>query len=373
MRKCRLLLLPILLLGCAIASAAELPSKKIEAIDRLVNAFMQTNGVAGLSIAVVAEGELQWTGAYGLADVENNVRVTPTTMFRSASIGKTITAIAAMQLVEQGKIDLNADIRDYCPAFPAKQWPVTPLNLLTHTSGIRHYSGPHAHEEEFSTVHYPNVVASLAPFKGDSLEFEPGTKYLYTSYGFVVLGCVIEGAAKTDLLTYMREHVWLPAGMTSTRDDDPAAIVPNRAAKYTRADGQLRNAPAIDYSNRMAGGGYLTSAVDLGRYIEALLNGKLVKPETFAMMTTPAKLKSGQIIESGYGLGWGVELEEWHSDRWTFHGGSSAGASGMLALMPKHRFGIVFLTNVDELPGRGELAESIARVVLDFPPPKGGS
>lgn len=333
-----------------------------------MKAFVTTNGVAGLSIAVVADGKLRWSNGYGLADVENSVKATAGTIYRSASIGKTMTATAAMQLVEEGRLDLNADIRDYCPAFPAKQWPITPLNLLTHTSGIRHYGGPHDREEQFSTIHYPNVAAALAPFKDDPLQFEPGTKYAYSTYGFVVLGCVVEGAAKTPFLAYMRDHVWLPAGMTSTRDDDPTAIVPNRAAKYTRVDGQLRNAPPIDYSNRMAGGGFLTSATDLGMYMEALLNGRLVQPATFTMMITPAKLKSGQIIESGYGLGWGVEIEEWHQDRWTFHGGSSPGASGLLALMPKHRFGVVFLTNVDELPGRNELAEDVARVVLDFPP-----
>jgi serine beta-lactamase-like protein LACTB len=356
----------MLLFACVTATAAELPNAKIEAIDRLVKAFMTANGVPGLSIAVVADGRLQWSSSYGFADVENSVKATGATMYRSASIGKTMTATAAMQLVEQGKLDLDADIRDYCSAFPAKQWRITPWNLLTHTSGIRHYGGPHDIEEQFSTIHYATVSAALAPFKDDPLQFEPGTKFQYSTYGFDVLGCVIEGAAKTSLLPYMREHVWLPAGMTSTRDDDPAAIVANRAAKYTRVDGQLRNAPAIDISNRLPAGGYLTTATDLGRFIEALLNDRLVKHATFATMTTPAKLKDGRKVE--YGLGWGVETDEWQQDRWTFHGGSSPGASGFVALMPKHRFGVVFLTNVDELPHRNELAEDVARVVLDFPP-----
>jgi CubicO group peptidase (beta-lactamase class C family) len=366
----RRLLLVILLLTCAATSAAELPKAKIETIDRLVKAYMTTNGVPGLSIAVVADGRLQWSSGYGLADAENAVKAADTTMYRVASMGKTMTAIAAMQLVEEGKLDLEGDIRDNCPAFPAKQWRITPRNLLNHTSGIRHYGGPHDQEEQFSTIHYPNVTAALAPFKDDPLQFEPGTRFLYSTYGFDVLGCVVEGAAKMPLLAYMREHVWLPAGMTSTRDDDPAAIVPNRAAKYTRAGGHLRNAPAIDMSNRLPAGGYLTSAHDMGRYLEALLNGRLVKPATFAAMITPATLNDGKVIATGYGLGWGVELEEWHEDRYAFHGGSSPGASGFLSVMAKHRFGVVFLTNVDDLPGRSDLAEDVARVVLDYPPRK---
>ncbi|HEX9162464.1 MAG TPA: serine hydrolase domain-containing protein [Thermoanaerobaculia bacterium] len=352
--------------ACSHATAAELPKPVIDGVEHFVAAFMNTNHVPGLSIAVVADGQLSWSGAYGLADVENGVRATPDTLYRSASIGKTMTATAAMELVDEGKFDLNRDIRDYCPAFPQKQWRITPWNLLTHTSGIRHYGGPQDREEQFSTTHYDSVAASLAPFKDDPLQFEPGTKWQYSTYGYDVLGCVIEGASKEPFLAYMREHVWTPAGMTSTRDDDPSAIVPHRAAKYTMSGGKLQNAPAIDMSNRMPAGGYLTTAVDLANLAAALMNGRLVKPATLAAMLAPARLKTGET--ANYGLGWGVENEEWHGDRWVFHGGSSPGASGFVAMMPKHRFAVVFLTNLDELSGRAELAEDVARLVLGFGP-----
>jgi serine beta-lactamase-like protein LACTB, mitochondrial len=365
----RRLLIALALVSVATnAAAAAIPKSKIAAIERLVKAFIATNQIPGLSIAVVVDGKTEWTKAYGFADLENSVPVTPSTLYRSASIGKTITATAAMQLVEQKKLDLDADIRDYCPAFPAKPWRVTPWNLLTHTSGIRHYGGPHDKEESFSTTHYASVADALAPFKDNPLLFEPGTKWQYSTYGFDVLGCVIEGAAKTPFLTYMRDQVWRPAHMDATRDDDPSPIVPRRAAKYTRVNGHLQNAPAVDMSNRMPAGGYLTSAVDLGRFIEALLANRLVGASSFERMTTPAKLTTGEVIP--YGLGWGVETEEWHNDRYVYHGGSSPGASGFLVVMPKHRFGVVYLTNLEDLSGRTELAENIARVVLDFPPPK---
>ena len=350
-------------------AAVLLSQPKIDGIQKLVTEYMSAHNVPGMSVGVVVDGKLQWSNGYGFADRENFVPATAKTMYRTASIGKTMTATAAMQLVEEHKLDLNADIRDYCPAFPAKQWRITPWNLLTHTSGIRHYGGPHDKEEQLSNVHYDSIEASLAPFKDDPLLFEPGTKFSYSTYGFEVLGCVIEGASKTPFLTYMRDHIWLPAGMTSTRDDNPAAIVPNRAAKYTwDANHHLENAPPIDMSNKMAAGGYLTTINDLGRFVESGMGGKLVKPETFETMTTPAKLTSGQAI--GYGLGWGVETDLWHDDRWTFHGGSTPGASGFVALMPKHKFAVVFLTNLDELPERNELAEDIARLVLDFGPRK---
>jgi serine beta-lactamase-like protein LACTB len=363
----RALLIAVLMASTVLAApAAELPQAKIDAVQRLVAQFMSDHGVPGLSIVIVVDGEMKWSGGYGMADIENKVPARTTTAYRSASIGKTMTAAAAMRLVEEGKLTLEGDVRDYCPTFPAKQWPVSPWNLLTHTSGIRHYGGPHDQAEQLSTVHYDSVAAALAPFKDDPLLFEPGTRFQYSTYGFDVLGCVVEGASGKPFLTYMRTHVWDPGGMLATRDDDPAAIVPNRAAGYTLAGGQLRNAPMVDVSNRLPAGGYLTTVLDLGRFVEALLAGRLVRDATFQRMTTPAKLSDGQAI--GYGLGWGVEIEEWHGDRWVFHGGSSPGASGFIALMPKHRFAVAFLTNLDELPGRSELAEDIARLVLDFTP-----
>ena len=363
----RTILIAFLLLGTNLA-ASELPRAKVEQIEKLVNTFMSANEVPGLSIAVVVDGDMSWSNGYGLADVQNSVASTATTQYQAASIGKTMTAAAAMHLADDGKLDLAADIRNYCPAFPARQWRITPWNLLTHTSGIRHYGGANAAAEEFSTKHYPSVAAAMEPFKNDPLQFEPGSRHQYSTYGFNVLGCVVEGAAGVPFLDAMRKYVWDPAGMSATRDDDPSAIVSNRAAKYVRVDGTLRNAPLVDMSNRLAGGAYLTTAVDLAKFAAAMMTGKIVRPETLQRMVTPARLANGQVVE--YGLGWGVEIDEWHGDRWAFHGGSTPGASGFLAMMPKHRFAVVYLTNLENLKGRAELAEDIARVVLDFGPRK---
>jgi CubicO group peptidase (beta-lactamase class C family) len=349
------------------ADGPRLEPAKVERIVKRMRAYMAAQGVPGLSIAVVMDGQFVWSGGYGLADVENDVPARATTAYRSASIGKTMTATAAMQLAEQGKLDLDADIRRYCPAFPAKPYTISARHLLAHLSGIRHYGGPHDAEEQSSTVHYANVADALAPFKDDPLLFTPGTKFSYSTYGYDVLGCVIEGAAGVPFLTYMRAHVWDPAGMTATRDDDPSAIIRGRAPGYTREGGALRKATMVDMSNRLPAGGYVTTVEDLARFAAAVMAGRLVRPETFRQMTTPTLLPDG--TRAPYGLGWGLELEEWHQDVWTFHGGSTPGASGMLALMPRHRFAVAVLTNLEELPERSELLADVARIVLGFPMP----
>jgi CubicO group peptidase (beta-lactamase class C family) len=346
---------------------AKIPAAKIERIERLVAEYMSAHKVPALAMAVVVNGELAWSRGFGLADLENHVPATETTMFRTASIGKPMTATAAMQLVERRQLDLDADVRDYCPAFPSKEWTVTPRELLSHTSGIRHYGGPRDREEQSSTTHYKTVAEALAPFKDDPLLFEPGTKYSYSTYGYDVLGCVIEGAAGMPFLAYMRRFIWEPAGMTATRDDDPSALIPQRASGYAIAGGELRKAQMVDMSNRMPAGGYTTTVVDLARFAQAVMANRLVTSATLQRMITPTSLRSGERV--GYGLGWGLELEPWHDDAWVVHGGSSPGFSGFVALMPRHRFAAAFLTNLEDLPGRGELAEGVTRIVLGFDAP----
>jgi len=340
----------------------QLPPQKIAAIERLVASFMAKHKVPGLSVAIVVDGEPRWSGGYGLADAENQLPAKAATVYRTASIGKTMTATAAMQLVEQHKLILDADIQQYCPAFPRKEQRITPRHLLSHLSGIRHYGGPRDREEQSSTKHYETVAEALMPFKDDPLLFQPGTEYRYSTYGYDVLGCVIEGAANTRFLDYMKRNVWDPSGMSATRDDDPSVLIPWRARGYILVDGKLRNALMVDMSNRMAAGGYVTTVEDLAKFAVALMSGRLVSEPTLQQMMTPAVLTDGKKVP--YGLGWAVELEEWHSDTWASHGGSSPGASGMLAIMPRHRFAVATLTNLEDLPDRSELAASLARIVL---------
>ena len=156
--------------------------------------------------------------------------------------------------------------------------------------------------------------------------------------------------------------------MMVTRDDDPLAIVPHRAAGYAMVSGVIRRARMADMSNRMAAGCYLTTVDDLAKFVEAMLANRLVRADTFQRMTTPTHMRVGE--QPSYGLGWGVETEPWHDDTYVFHGGSSPGASGVLTVMPRHRFAVVFLTNLEDIPGeaRSNLAEDITRLVLGFGP-----
>src|SRR5687768_4288064 len=189
----------------AAQQAAALPAEKVKQIEALVASEMTRQKIPGMSVAIVSGGQPRWAAGYGMQDVENNVPAKASTVYRLGSISKPITAVAVMQLFERGRLDLDAPVQKYCPAFPEKQWPVTTRQVLGHLSGIRHYKS----DDEFnSTRFYPTVTDGLAMFKDDALLHEPGVKYTYTTFGYTVLGCVVEGASGQKFADFVRENVF---------------------------------------------------------------------------------------------------------------------------------------------------------------------
>lgn len=366
-RRTGLLCLSVLLLASAASegqvSRETLSDGMVASIERLLTEKMSSERIPGLSIAIAIDGDIAWKAAYGFADLENYVPTTPLTVYRTASIGKPMTATAVMQLVESGDLDLDAPIQRYCPAFPRKRWPITTRHLLGHTSGIRHYGGANEEAELFNTVHYESVEGPLEIFAGDSLRFEPGTAYRYSTFGYDVLGCVIEGASGTRYLDYMEAHVFGPAGMEDTRDDDPTAVIPRRAEGYRLVDGELQNARMVDMSSKLPAGGFVTTVVDLARFAVAVMEHRLVTEATLEEMMTPVRLRGGEVVP--YGLGWGLfPGEEWQGYREAFHGGVTPQVSGMLYLLPEADLAVAMLMNLEGVSGRTGLAAEISAVVL---------
>jgi CubicO group peptidase (beta-lactamase class C family) len=348
----------LLALASPRAAAPQAAPAAVDAFVRVepaIAAAMSADNIPGLSVAVVLDGKLQWSRGYGFADLENFVPFRADTVWRLASVSKPLTAVAAMQLAERGRLDLDAPIQSFCPAFPKKPQPITTRELLGHLSGIRHYSPG---ENFDSTRHYGSVAESLEAFQNDPLLQEPGTRYTYSTYGYVVLGCVVEGAAGQRFADYLRESVTGPAGMTRTRPDDLYEIVPNRARGYARlADGKLRNADLADTSNKVPGGGLVSTAEDLGRFAIALFDHKILKPETFAAMQAPMKTRDGKV--SDY-FGWSIGEER--GEKVLTHSGSQQGTRTYFLMIPRRRFAIAILTNTEDA-GLKELSRKIVEIL----------
>jgi CubicO group peptidase (beta-lactamase class C family) len=328
-----------------------LPPQVIEKVEKAISAEMSRQNIPGLSVAVVTDHQLRWSNGYGMADMENFVPAKSMTVYRLGSVSKPITATAVMQLVERGKLDLDAPIQTYCPAFPKKQWPITTRLLLGHLSGIRHYKD----KEIESTRHYTSMVESLEIFKDDPLLFEPGTNFSYTTYGYTVLGCVVEGASGMKFADFVRDNIFRPAGMEHIRVDDVFEIIPNRAQGYQKTkSGELRNSGLADTSYKIPGGGFCSTVEDLAKFAIAVETGVLIKKGTLEQMWTAQKTRAGQ--STGYGFGWGIINQNGHN-------GGQQRISTQLYLLPDPGFAVALMANLEGANLSG-LARQIADLVV---------
>lgn len=335
---------------------APAPSDPFARADAAIAAAVSRRHISGVSAAVVLGGRLRWSRGYGFADLENRVPFSATTVWRLGSVSKPLTAVAAMQLSEKGRLDLDVPIQTYCPAFPKKPQPISSRQLLGHLAGIRHYNPA---ENFNSTRHYDGIAASLDAFKDDALVHPPGTAYTYSTYGYVVLGCVVEGASGSKYADYVRENVTAPAKMESTRADDLYAIIPNRARGYAiSASGEARNADLADTSNKIPGGGWVSTVEDLARFAIALDENRLIRRDTFERMQVPMRTSDGK--ESPY-FGWSIS--DRRGDRTLTHTGSQQGTSTCLLMIPSKGFAVALISNT-ESADMGELARQLADTFL---------
>lgn len=334
-------LLPAFLVALVPALRAQSEPAFAPAVRAAVLDAQEREHVPGLSCAVGVAGEVVFAEGFGIADLENAVPATAATVYRLASISKPITAVAAMQLAERGRLDLDADVHSLVAAWPEKPWPVTTRLLLGHQGGVRHYKP----RELEVTEHYDDQTAALVRFAGDPLLHQPGTAYVYSTFGFNLVGAVVEQASGQTLAAYVREQIAAPSGAATLQDDDVRRIVVGRAAGYVRVGGELRNSRLMDSSYKLGGGGFVCSAPDLVRFANALLAGRLVKPASLEAMWTAGRLANGEATT--YGLGFGVGRRE--GRRVVSHSGAQSRVSTMLYILPEERIVVVVLANLEGL------------------------
>jgi serine beta-lactamase-like protein LACTB len=300
----------------------------------------------GISIAVAVDGKIVWAEGFGFADIEQCVPVTPKTKFRIGSTSKPLTAAGTALLYDQWRIDFDAPIQRYVPAFPDKGYVITMRQLLGNLGGIRGYNAEESNKLDREV--YRSVGDSLNRFKDDPLVAPPGTKWVYSTYGYVLASAAIEKASGQDFLSYMHDKVFLPLGMQDTVADESDKIIPDRARWYTVvADGSYRNTPYEDLSYKWAGGGFLSTAEDLVRFGSALLKAGFLKQDTLTMIFSRQKTISGQ--NTKYGLGWFIHDAGGHDTERQFeHSGGVAGSSSWLVIYPDRRVVIAWLQNSND-------------------------
>lgn len=339
---------PALAFGQGPPNVAESPARPefagaIAKARAFIRDTMRALGAPGASITVIRGGRIVWSEGFGFADLEQRVPVSPLTRFRVGSVSKALTSVSIGRLVERGKLDLDSPIQRYLPDFPAKRWPITTRQLAGHLAGVRHYNRD---EENFVARHYATVTEALDVFKNDSLLFEPGTRFGYSSYGWNLISAVLEAAAGEPYLSMMQREVFDAAELRRTGADQIDSIVPGRARWYTRGrnGGGIINAGFTDNSYKWAGGGFLSTTDDLAEFGDALMRGRLLKPETVKLLWTSQKTRDGK--ETAYGIGWGVERDK-AGRRMISHGGGSVGGTAYLLIYPDDDLIVAVLVNSD--------------------------
>lgn len=304
-------------------------------------------------VLIARSGRIVFQKAYGLADREKHIANTLDTRFRIGSMNKMFTATAILQLAGEGKLDLAAPLGKYLPDYPNKDvaTKVTIRHLLTHTGGTGDIFTP---EYEKQRPEIRDLTDYIKLFGSRGPEFEPGSKWAYSNYGFVLLGIVIQKVSGMSYYDYVRTHIFLPAGMRDTDSLPESETVPNRSVGYMRKnDSWVSNVDTLPWRPSSAGGGYSTVG-DLFRFAEALSSGKLVKPELFAQMTSKQAGAAQMPASEGYGFGMMVS-EEPQGKRFG-HGGGAPGMNGELRVYPRTNTVVVVLANLDP-PAASRLAD----------------
>ena len=355
-------------------------------IDEAAESEMERQQIIGFAVGIIQENKIAYLKGYGWEDREKRVPVTRKTMFRWASISKSLTALAAMQLWEKGHLELDADVRSYVPEFPDKGHKVTLRQLLSHQGGIVHYTnGPViVTQRQYKQPNpFENVLLALDSFKESPLVNVPGEKYSYTTHGYILLSAALQRAGKEKFAHQVRDRIVTPLKMETLQPDYQWVEIPNRTIGYRKRQGKIVVSSNTDVSWKLAGGGYISNIDDLTKLGEGLLNGKLVKPETLRLMWTPRKTSTGE--QTSYGLG----FRQWNyvdgklqrtltksgesnlRDKMTLrlmgHSGSQQKTKTLLILEPSKKFGIALMSN-SEQTNTYEAAEVILKAVISSKP-----
>ena len=287
----------VLLLAVPLPAAAQAPSLEA-AVDRAAWAQYEKQNLVGLAVGVVHDGKIAYLSGFGYADKETSTPVNPgKTLFRWASCSKPLTAIAALQLAEAGKLDLDKDVRDYVPEFPDKGTPITVRQLLCHQGGVVHYiNGKVVRTKREYDIEHPfaDVVTALDTFKESPLVCKPGEKYSYTTHGYILLSAAVQKAGKEPFADQVRDRIARPLGMDTLQPDYQWKAIPDRAVGYRRkAKDEVVRSTDTDVSWKLGGGGYVSTVEDFAKLAAGLVNHKLVSRKTETAMWTRQKLATG--------------------------------------------------------------------------------
>jgi CubicO group peptidase (beta-lactamase class C family) len=326
----------------------------LSSYDSLLQPHFQPDGPGAVAL-VMRKGEVLYRKAFGMANIELAVRMDSNSLFRIGSITKQFTACAILKLAEQGKLSLNDEITKFIPDYPTHGFHITIENLLTHTSGIKSFTGLKEWTDEVQKKDF-TPLAFIRWFRDQPMDFAPGEEFRYNNSGFFILGYIIEKVSGKSYANYLRDEFFILLALRNTLYDSTLRIIPGRTSGYQKTNGKIRNADYISMSQPYAAGAIISNAGDLYKWTKAVMNGKVISKESLQKAQTTFKLNNGK--PANYGYGWfllnvkGFPTIE--------HGGGINGFTTYCLYIPSTDVFIALLTNFNS----GEVADLTVKMAL---------
>jgi CubicO group peptidase (beta-lactamase class C family) len=306
-----------------------------------------------LSAAIAIDGKLVWAAAVGWQDVKADIAATPTTVYRIGSTSKAVTATGLARLVTSGNFDLDVPISTYSPDLPNVLWAdLTARQLASHTAGLPGYEENTDwvgfYKSLALTSHFNNPKDSLSMFDGAELVYRPGSDFLYSSYGTILLSAVMQDASGLPYLDLMNETVFAPLGLHTIEPDTQRNNLEHRAVSYQTKGRQVKPWRSVDLSHKLAAGGFVASPSDLARLGAAWLDDDFITPDVRDDFWEPVRLTNGNVNIQDYAVGWRRKsrtINTVGSITHLNHGGISKGSQFWFMIVPEYGISVAISTN----------------------------
>ena len=296
--------------------------KKEKEAGNLINTFIEKNNIPGLSVTILNEdGNIEYSKGFGYADIEQKINVNPkNSIFRIGSFSKTLAGTALMKMYEENKIEIDSSVGFYIKDLPTDKKKITLRQIAGHISGIRHYGDG---DDMNLNLNYENTSDALNIFINDSLLFDPGTKYSYSTHAWTLLSLAMEKAYGGNFIELMKNKILNPLQLDKTFAEEIDLKLKDKVSFYEKNDsGDIVLCPDINNSWKWAGGGYVSTTQDMAKFIWKVLYTDFLLPETVKEMTKSQKLPDDK--KTNYGIGWRIIYDD-KNNRYLGHGGSSIG------------------------------------------------
>jgi CubicO group peptidase (beta-lactamase class C family) len=322
---------------------------RADEVDQYIKSQMKEHRIPGVALEILKDGKPVKTAAYGLANLELNVPTRPETVFEIGSITKQFTAAGIMLLAQEKKLSVDDRISQHLKDTPAAWSQVTIRHLLTHTSGIKSYTGLTG----FQTRRHLTQAQFIQAIGKEEMEFEPGASWKYCNTGYNLLGYIIENVSGQDYWQFMGERIFQPLGMHATTRRLASLVITNRASGYEQTNHIWINRDS-DLTEVFSAGAIVSTVGDLAKWSAALDGECLLTAASKQQIWTPVNLNDG--TSKTYGFGWNIVQVEGHKN--IGHGGSTSGFSASIQRFPEDRLAVIILTNTDE-----EVATTLAKKI----------